>query len=90
MRQFDVAEQNIVWAADMTFIATSEGWLYLAVVLNPHSRMVVGWSMGSRMTTALPLTALKMAFDRRCPTSGLLHYSDRESPYASMPFGACK
>lgn len=83
MRRFDVAEPNTVWASDMTFIATSEGWLYLAVVLDLHSRMVVGWSMGSRMTTELPLAALKMAFDRRHPAPGLLHHSDRGSQYAS-------
>ena len=83
MRRFDVPEPNTVWASDMTFIATSEGWLYLAVVLDLHSRMVVDWSMGSRMTTELPLAALKMAFDRRHPAPGLLHHSDRGSQYAS-------
>ena len=83
MRRFDVAEPNTVWATDMTFIATAEGWLYLAVVLDLHSRMVVGWSLGSRMTTELPLAALKMAFDRRRPAPGLLHHSDRGSQYAS-------
>ena len=83
MRQFNVAEPNTVWAADMTFIATSEGWLYLAVVLDLHSRLIVGWSMGSRLTTDLPLAALKMAFNRRHPTPGLLHHSDRGSGQAS-------
>lgn len=86
MRRFEVAEPNTVWASDMTFIATSEGWLYLAVVLDLHSRMVVGWSMGSRMTTELPLAALKMAFDRRHPAPGLLHHSDRGSQYASKTY----
>ncbi|WP_424952602.1 IS3 family transposase [Deinococcus sp.] len=86
MRRFNVAEPNTVWAADMTFIATSEGWLYLAVVLDLHSRMIAGWSMGSRLTTDLPLAALKMAFDRRHPTPDLLHHSDRGSQYASKTY----
>ena len=86
MRQFNVAEPNTIWAADMTFIATSEGWLYLAVVLDLHSRLIVGWSMGSRLTIDLPLAALKMAFNRRHPTPGLLHHSDRGTQYASKTY----
>ena len=79
MRQFEVAEPNLVWAADMTFIRTTEGWLYLAVVLDLYSRKIVGWSMGSRMTADLPLAALRMAFNQRHPTPGLMHHSDRGS-----------
>ena len=79
MRQFEVAEPNLVWAADMTFIKTTEGWLYLAVVLDLYSRKIVGWSMGSRMTAELPLAALRMAFHQRHPAPGLMHHSDRGS-----------
>ena len=83
MRQFEVAESNLVWAADMTFIRTTEGWLYLAVVLGLYSRKIVGWSMGSRMTTELPLAALRMAFHQPHPAPGLMHDSDRGSGQAS-------
>ena len=86
MRQFEVAEPNLVWAADMTFIKTIEGWLHLAVVLDLHSRMIVGWSMGSRMTAELPLAALRMAFNQRHPAPGLMHHSDRGSQYASKVY----
>ena len=85
-RQFEVAEPNLVWAADMTFIRTTEGWLYLAVVLDLYSRKIVGWSMGSRMTADLPLAALRMAFNQRHPTPGLMHHSDRGSQYASKVY----
>lgn len=86
MRQFEVAEPNLVWAADMTFIKTTEGWLYLAVVLDLYSRKIVGWSMGSRMTAELPLAALRMAFQQRRPAPGLMHHSDRGSQYASKVY----
>ena len=82
-RQFEVAEPNLVWAADMTFIRTTEGWLYLAVVLDLYSRKIVGWSIGSRMTADLPLAALRMAFHQRHPAPGLMHHSDRGSGQAS-------
>ena len=82
-REFDVAEPNKVWAADITYISTKEGWLYLAVVLDLHSRLVMGRAMGKRMTTALPLSALSMAFHGRRPLPDLVHHSDRGSPYAS-------
>jgi putative transposase len=86
MRQFEVAEPNLVWASDMTFIRTTEGWLYLAVVLDLYSRKIVGWSMGSRMTADLPLAALRMAFHQRHPAPGLIHHSDRGSQYASQVY----
>ncbi len=86
MRQFGVAEPNLMWAADMTFIWTMEGWLDLAVVQGLHSRKIVGWSMGSRMTADLPLAALRMAFLQRHPAPGLMHHSDRGSQYASKVY----
>jgi putative transposase len=82
-RNFEVPAPNRVWAVDMSYLPTKEGWLYLAVVLDLHSRLVVGWSMGERLTTDLPLAALNMAFDRRRPPPGLIHHSDRGSQYTS-------
>lgn len=73
-REFKVAEPDMVWGADLTYIPTKEGWLYLSPVLDLHSRMVVGWAMGQRMTANLPLAALNMAAQRRSPPSGLIHH----------------
>ena len=71
------------WAADITYVPTGEGWLYLAAVLDLCSRKVVGWSMAEHMRTDLVSDALKMALARRRPGEGLLHHSDRGSQYAS-------
>ena len=81
-RQFDVAEPNRVWTADLTYVWTLEGWLYLAVVLDLCSRQIVGWAMDKRMKKQLVIDALSMAFWRRKPPAGLLHHSDRGSQYA--------
>ena len=80
-REFNVQNANTVWASDLTFIPTREGWLYLAVTLNLHSRVVVGHAMDSQMPATLPLAALQMAVSVRTPPSGLLHHSDRGSQY---------
>lgn len=85
-RQFDVQQQGEVWASDLTFVPTKEGWLYLAVTLDLHSRAVVGYAMDTQMPATLPLTALQMEVQRRCPGPGLLHHSDRGSQYASRIF----
>lgn len=85
-RQFDVAETNQVYAADITYIWTQEGWLYLAVVIDLCSRKVVGWSMSSRMKAQLVCDALTMALWQRRPQAGLIHHSDRGSQYASEAF----
>ena len=69
--------------ADITYIPTREGWLYLAVVEDLYSRRVVGWSMGERMESRLVVDALAMAVQRRLPGEGLLAHSDRGSQYAS-------
>ncbi len=82
-RQFDPAAPNEAWVADITFIPTREGWLYLAVVEDLYSRMVVGWAMGPRMTSRLVVDALGMAVQRRLPGAELLAHSDRGSQYAS-------
>lgn len=86
LQQFGALAPNTVWAADMTYVWTREGWLYLAVVIDLHSRRVVGWSMSERLTTDLPLAALQMAYERRRPPPGLRHHSDRGSQYASRAY----
>lgn len=85
-RQFKVERPNTVYASDITYIWTQEGWLYLAVVIDLYSRKVVGWSMSSRMTASLVCDALKMAIWQRKPKRGLIHHSDRGSQYASNAF----
>jgi transposase InsO family protein len=82
-RQFDPACPNEVWVADITYIPTREGWLYLAVVEDLFSRMVVGWSMDATMTSRLVVDALEMAVQRRLPDAELVAHSDRGSQYAS-------
>ena len=85
-RNFTVSEPNQVYAGDITYIPTREGWLYLAVFIDLYSRAVVGWSMDSRMPTALVNNALTMAIFKRQPRAGLLVHSDRGSQYASDSF----
>jgi transposase InsO family protein len=82
-RHFTVAAANTVWAGDMTYIPTAEGWLYLAVVLDLFSRRIVGWSMGAAITAELACRALDMAYYQRSPVPGLIFHSDRGSQYAS-------
>jgi putative transposase len=87
-RNFTPTAPNQVWTADLTYIWTDEGWLYLAVVIDLFNREVVGWSIRSRMTTQIVLDALTMAWFRRRPAPGLIHHSDRGSQYASDAFQA--
>ena len=87
-RDFMPTAPNKVWTADMTYIWTDEGWLYLAVVIDLFNREVVGWSIKPRMTTDIVIDALTMAWFRRKPTPGLMHHSDRGSQYASHAFQA--
>jgi len=90
-RKFAVDEiegANRVWAADITYVPTREGWLYLAVVLDLASRLVVGWSMGTTLESSLAIDALEMALQRRRPGKGLLHHSDRGVQYASNEYRA--
>jgi putative transposase len=82
-RQFNPSKLNEVWLGDITYIWTREGWLYLAVVEDLFSRMVVGWSMAEHMESRLVVDALEMAIARRLPEEGLLAHSDRGSQYAS-------
>ena len=82
-RQFDAAAPNRKWVADFTYIWTTEGWLYVAVVLDLYSRRIVGWSMSATMTAELVTDALVMAIWRRGRPRELLHHSDRGSQYTS-------
>jgi transposase InsO family protein len=78
-RKFEVSAPNRVWAADLTYLWTEEGWLYLAVVLDLFSRRVVGWSLSGQMKVELVKDALRMAVSIRKPPRGLMHPSDRGS-----------
>ena len=85
-REFHRDRPNEVWVSDLTYIPTKAGWLYLVVILDLHSRKVVGWSMDTEMTTDVFLSALEMALGRRGDVSGLIHHSDRGSQYCSHAF----
>jgi transposase InsO family protein len=89
-QQFEATTPNQKWVSDLTYIWTWEGWLYLAIVLDLYSRVVVGWAMSHTMTDDLTLDALKMALRRREPPiqNHLLFHSDRGSQYASNDFRA--
>jgi len=85
-REFNVAEPNIAYVADITYIWTQEGWLYLAVVIDLYSRKVIGWSMSSRMKAQLVCDALTMAIWQRRPAPNLIVHTDRGSQYASRQY----
>jgi putative transposase len=88
-RQFTADAPNQKWVADFTYVATGEGWLYLAVVLDLYSRMVIGWSMQKDMSAQLVTDAMTMALWRRRPnTAALLHHSDQGTQYASEAYQA--
>jgi transposase InsO family protein len=87
-RKFHVAEADRVWVTDVTAIWTLEGWLYLAVMLDLFSRRVVAWATSANNDTCLALEALRAALRARRPRSGLVHHSDRGSPYASADYRA--
>ena len=85
-QEFVAAAPNRVWLADITYIATGEGWLYLPAVLDLATRKIVGWSMRDHMRTELPLAALMMAAQRQRPAEGLICHFDRGSQYASEAY----
>jgi putative transposase len=85
-RDFTADAPNKKWMTDMTFIATSEGWLYLAGVIDAYSRRLIGWAMGSEHDSELVKQALRMALVVRRPGAGLVHHSDRGSEYASKSY----
>ena len=86
-REWNPTERNRLWVADITYCRTWEGWLYLAAVLDCHSRRVVGWSIRQGLEAELVTEAIEMAVTRRRPAEGLVHHSDRGSQYVSLAFG---
>lgn len=82
-RAFNPEKPNEVWASDITYIPTKQGFLYLAVTLDLYARMVVGWAMSSNINSELTLSALQMAISQRNPPTKLLHHSDQGSQYTS-------
>jgi putative transposase len=86
-RDFKPSGPNVLWVADITYLRTGEGWLYLAAVQDTYSRQIVGWSMATHMRSTLVVDALKMALARRRPPPGLIHHSDQGSQYVSLAFG---
>jgi len=85
-RNFNPSGPNQCWVADISYIYTREGWLYLAAVMDLYSRKLIGWAMGKRLTKDLVIKALKMAIGNRRPDTGLLMHSDRGSQYASYEY----
>lgn len=87
-QDFEADRPNQKWVSDITYIATEEGWLYLAVVMDLYSRVVVGWSMSERMTVQLTCDALRMALFRRHRPRGVILHSDRGSQYCAQEYQA--
>ena len=86
-RNFAVEEPDRLWVADITYVRSKEGFVYLAFILDACSRRVVGWSMATHLRTELVVDALQMAIARRKPAPGLVHHSDRGVQYTSLSFG---
>jgi transposase InsO family protein len=87
-RKFDRQAPNQVWLSDITYLRTQAGWVYLATVMDGHTRKILGWSLADHMRTELVTGALKMALGRGNPPKGLLIHSDRGSQYASEDYRA--
>jgi putative transposase len=87
-RDFRADRPDHKWLTDITYIPTQEGWLYLAVILDLYNRGIVGWAMSERMTSALTVSALKMAIRERRPGNGLIHHSDQGSQYTDGTYQA--
>ena len=86
-RNFAAAAPDKVWTADITYVHTQEGFLYLAFILDVYSRRVVGWSMATHLRTELVVDALEIALWRRRPNAGLIHHTDRGAQYTALSFG---
>lgn len=86
-RDFRPAAPNVLWVADITYLRSWEGWVYLAAVQDAYSRRIVGWAMADHMRAELVLDALNMALARRQPKPGLIHHSDQGSQFVSLAFG---
>jgi putative transposase len=87
-RNFETKAPDQVWVGDITYIPTDEGWLYLATLVDLFSRRVVGWAMSDRIDRNLTLDALRDAVDKRDPSAGLIHHTDRGSQYACSDYRA--
>jgi transposase InsO family protein len=87
-RNFTAERPNQIWLADITYIPTQVGWLYLAVLLDLYSRRIVGWAMNRHITEDLTIRALKMALVQRHPEAGIMHHSDQGSQYTSRTYQA--
>jgi len=85
-RNFIAAAPNRIWLADITYVETDQGWLYLATVMDLYSRKIVGWAMADHLRAELPLAALAMAIATQRPGAGLIHHSDRGVQYASAAY----
>jgi putative transposase len=85
-RNFIAAAPNRIWLADITYVETDQGWLYLATVMDLYSRKIVGWAMADHLRAELPLAALAMAIATQRPSAGLIHHSDRGVQYASAEY----
>jgi putative transposase len=85
-RNFIATAPNRIWLADITYVETDQGWLYLATVLDLYSRRIVGWAMEDHLRADLPLAALTMAISAKRPGAGLIHHSDRGVQYASEDY----
>ena len=85
-RDFHASAPNQKWAADITYVDTAEGWLYVALVMDLFSRRLVGWAMSDRIDTRLTTEALTLALGLRDPSAGLLHHSDRGSQYCAHDY----
>jgi putative transposase len=85
-RRFSAPQPDRLWVADITYVPTGEGWVYLATILDCCSRRIVGWSMATHLRSELVVDALEMATSRRRPGSGLVHHSDQGSQYVSLAF----
>src|SRR5438067_1884000 len=87
-RNFTTAAPNRIWLADITYIPTAQGWLYLAAIMDLFSRKIVGWAMRDHMRVELVSSALTMAIQQQRPEAGLIHHSDRGVQYASHDYRA--
>jgi putative transposase len=85
-RRFTADKPNQIWLADLTYIPTGEGWLYMAAIMDLHTRKIVGWSMRDHLRAELATAALMMAVQRQRPAAGLVHHSDRGTQYACTDY----
>ena len=85
-QNFNPSGQNQIWAGDIAYLKTAEGWVYLTIVMDLYSRRIIGWATDKRMTTALISRAMVMAYNLRQPPKGLVFRSDRDSQYTSNPY----